>query len=199
MAENEKETAYKEVGESFRQLDDFRAKLLGLLPLASGAGIFVVLKDGAGTMPATLGMLGAAATLGLWIHECRTIIRCKALIDSGQELEKALQLQPDQSLFQKYPRDRFKRFYPFISTGVASTIVYGSVFLAWLYVWYAGSFGQAPARPGARWEYKEQFWPISQENDALLDREGKEGWELVAVGVDPKNLVRYTFKRPKQR
>jgi hypothetical protein len=135
MAENEKEVAYRELSATFRQLDDFRGKLLGFLPLASGVGIFAILKDGSDTLPATLGLLGAVVTLGLGVHEFRTILRCKALIDAGQELEKTLKLDQRLSLFRGYPR-RFP--HPVISTGVTSAIVYGSVFVAWLYTWYAG-------------------------------------------------------------
>ena len=131
MAERETETAYRELSAAFRQLDDFRAKLLGLLPLASGVGIFSILKDDSDTVSATLGFLGAVVTLGLGVHEFRTILRCKALIDAGNELERALKLHPNASLFQTYPR-RFP--YPIISTGVASVIVYGSVFTTWLYI-----------------------------------------------------------------
>jgi hypothetical protein len=99
MAESAPEAAYRELSEAFRQLDDFRAKILGLLPLASGVGIFAILKDGSDAVPATLGILGAVVTLGLGVHEFRTILRCKALIDAGQELEKALGLDPKVSLF----------------------------------------------------------------------------------------------------
>ncbi len=64
----------------------------------------------------------------------------------------------------------------------------------------ATSNGQAPAaKPGVIWEYQTQFGPNRQANDDLLNRAGQEGWELVAVGDDPRELVRYTFKRPKQK
>jgi hypothetical protein len=139
MAESEKEAAYRELSATFRQLDDFRGKLLGFLPLASGVGIVAILKDGSDTVPATLGLLGAVVTLGLGVHEFRTILRCRALIEVGQELEKALELDQRMGPFQGYPR-RFP--YPFISTGVASAIVYGSVFVAWLYAWVATISGR---------------------------------------------------------
>jgi hypothetical protein len=139
MAESEKEAAYQEIGATFRQLDDFRAKLLGFLPLVSGVGIFAILQQqGNVIVPSTLGLLGAVVTLGLGIHEFRTILRCKALIDAGRQLEQALGLDSECGLFQQYP---CKFPYPLISTGVASAIVYVSVFVAWLYVWCRGSPG----------------------------------------------------------
>jgi hypothetical protein len=36
--------AYQEVCTTYRAIDDFRAKLLGLLPLVSGTGIFFLLN-----------------------------------------------------------------------------------------------------------------------------------------------------------
>ena len=41
QAENVR-TVYREPCTSYRAIDDFRMKLLGLLPLATGAGIFLV-------------------------------------------------------------------------------------------------------------------------------------------------------------
>ena len=36
---------YQELCTTYRAIDDFRAKLLGFLPLVSGAGVFVLLGD----------------------------------------------------------------------------------------------------------------------------------------------------------
>lgn len=36
-------TGYQELCNSYRAIDDFRAKLLGFLPLATGTGIFLLL------------------------------------------------------------------------------------------------------------------------------------------------------------
>src|SRR5262249_35650619 len=69
MADGEKEAAYREVCSTFRQLDDFRAKLLGFLPLASGAGIFAILSNGANAgLTLIFGLSGALVTAGLGIH-----------------------------------------------------------------------------------------------------------------------------------
>lgn len=130
MADSEKETAYRELSAAFRQLDDFRAKLLGLLPLASGAGIYILLDGNSSEVPAALAILAAFVTFGLGIHEIRTIFRCKALLKAGRQLEQALNIDPLTGLFQTYPR---QLPYPIISTGVASAVVYGSVLIAWVY------------------------------------------------------------------
>src|SRR5947208_3252821 len=39
------EAAYGRVCESYQAIDDFRMKLLGLLPVATGTGVFLLLND----------------------------------------------------------------------------------------------------------------------------------------------------------
>src|SRR5262245_14517245 len=73
---NEKhlQNVYQEICTSYRAIDDFRAKLLALLPFATGGGIFFLLnKDIATTelkpffLP--IGLFGFAITAGLFAHE----------------------------------------------------------------------------------------------------------------------------------
>ncbi|MCI0628622.1 MAG: hypothetical protein L0387_44395 [Acidobacteria bacterium] len=84
--------AYSEVCSSYHAIADFRAKLLGLLPLASGAGIFLLLesKDTDYMHLAAVGLFGFLTTLGLFFYELRGIQHCNALIASGKELEREL-------------------------------------------------------------------------------------------------------------
>lgn len=77
--------AYTEVCKTHQGIADFRAKLLALLPLASGAGIFVILgsgtpKPGAADL-AAIGLFGFAVTFGLFMYELRGIQHCHALRD----------------------------------------------------------------------------------------------------------------------
>jgi hypothetical protein len=68
-----------------------------------------------------------------------------------------------------------------------------------LTVWGSASPGQPPAsKTGVIWEYKTDYGPNRQSNDELLNKLGQEGWELVAVGDDPRGFVRYVFKRPRR-
>ena len=82
---------YAEVCRSYHGIDEFRAKLLALLPLASGTGIFVMLEPGS---PAGLsylsavGAFGLLASLGLYAYELRGIQRCNRLIRIGAPLEE---------------------------------------------------------------------------------------------------------------
>jgi hypothetical protein len=41
MSDDHLKAAYQELCHSYRAIDDFRAKLLGFLPLATGTGIFL--------------------------------------------------------------------------------------------------------------------------------------------------------------
>jgi hypothetical protein len=68
---------YQQICESHRAIVDFRAKLLGLLPLGTGATVFVVFKDVYGTnkerLLAPLGIVGFVVMLGLLVYELRGI------------------------------------------------------------------------------------------------------------------------------
>jgi hypothetical protein len=82
--------AYDEVCRSYERIDDFRAKLLSLLPIVSGTGLFLLLRETglgeAATDSRSLltfsGSFGAVITLGLLFYELRGIQRCVRLIVS---------------------------------------------------------------------------------------------------------------------
>jgi hypothetical protein len=62
-------TAYRELCTSYRAIDDFRTKLLGFLPLATGTGIFFLVNDKAkidSVQPyfRSMGAFGFVITLG---------------------------------------------------------------------------------------------------------------------------------------
>ena len=76
---------YPEVCKSHAGSADFRARLLALLPLASGSGIFLLLKStNAGPTLTAAGVFGFVVTLGLFLYELRGIedARCCALAPS---------------------------------------------------------------------------------------------------------------------
>jgi hypothetical protein len=45
MSDDNYRAVYQELCNSYRAIDDFRAKLLAFLPFASAAGLFLLLKD----------------------------------------------------------------------------------------------------------------------------------------------------------
>ena len=90
---------YDQLCLSYRAIDDFRAKLLGFLPLASVGGAFLLLNDVlvnpeksqfAKPFLKPLGILRFVVTLGLYFYEIYGIRKCQALIDAGKQLECSL-------------------------------------------------------------------------------------------------------------
>jgi hypothetical protein len=122
---------YEEICKSHQAITDFRGRLLGLLPLASGAGILLIL-DRQGATPATallvaVGLFGAAVTLGLYFYERRGMVECLVLRKRGENLERALHVSADIGRFQKNTPG-------FVGPQGAGPIVYFAVIAAWTFV-----------------------------------------------------------------
>ena len=96
-------TDYQEVCRSHAGITDFRAKLLALLPLASGAGLGLLLARDSGTLSDTeagvlvaLGAFGAVITAGLFLYELRQIDVCKQLRNHASWIEQELGIEAGQ-------------------------------------------------------------------------------------------------------
>jgi hypothetical protein len=93
---------YEEVCRSHEAITDFRAKLLALLPIASGTGIGLLLTqaDGKGGIPAVLliplGLFGALVTVGLFFYEFHQMDDCQQLRNHGVWIEKELGIDAGQ-------------------------------------------------------------------------------------------------------
>jgi hypothetical protein len=138
-------TLYREVCQNHRAISDFRAKLLTLLPLASGAGIFLLLRKQTEPLDpihlAAIGVFGFVVTLGLFFHELRGILQCGGLIELGKSLEQRLKLGEGQfTLDYNYYHPTGERriirkiFHELVGPVGAAWIIYPSVCMAWLYV-----------------------------------------------------------------
>src|SRR6266576_757496 len=91
--QDEKLKAYEQLCISYRAIDDFRAKLLGFLPLATGTGLFLLAKNLSGEGKGFLkpiGAFGFLVTIGLFSYEIYGIRKCGALIEAGEQLEGSL-------------------------------------------------------------------------------------------------------------
>jgi hypothetical protein len=123
---------YVEVCKSYHAIHDFRAKLLALLPIASGAGGLTLLahKDTVKAFLTPIGLFGAAVTFGLFIYEARGAQRCSALKHIAQTIEKRLHLDGNTGQFLSEP----KPVLGFVREGVASAVVYLCIVTAWLYI-----------------------------------------------------------------
>jgi hypothetical protein len=95
--------AYQEVCKSHAGITDFRAKLLALLPIASGAGIGLLVIQGDGALSTTdagllvaLGVFGVLVTTGLFFYELRQIDVCKQLRNHAAWIEEQLDIHAGQ-------------------------------------------------------------------------------------------------------
>ena len=129
--------AYDELCRRHDGIAEFRAKLLALLPIASGAGIFILVSEGGvvdAAVPQLLpvGVFGVLVTIGLYFYELRGIQECNALIDAAREMEKLLLPNLSQfGAFNAKPRAVLGRAVG--ATG-AALIIYPTVVGAWVYV-----------------------------------------------------------------
>jgi hypothetical protein len=94
---------YQEVCKSHASITDFRAKLLALLPIASGTGIGLLVIQGDGALSTTdaglliaLGIFGALVTTGLFFYELRQIDVCKQLRNHAAWIEQQLDIHAGQ-------------------------------------------------------------------------------------------------------
>jgi len=127
--------AYQEVSNSYHAIDGFRGMLLGLLPLASGAGILLLINDShidtgkslAQGYATPIGIFGFVVTLGLFFYEINGIRRCNQLITDGQRLEGELGIK---GAFLCYPND----VNGYIGPPLAAFLIYPAVLAAWIFV-----------------------------------------------------------------
>ena len=146
---------YQEICKSHQAIDEFRMKLLGLLPLASLTGIFVVTKSdsifstpnatsdsGVNNLVAFIGVFAATFTLALFLYEIRGILRCHDLIRRGSEIENKLQIIGQFSVCRdEHENARWNKRHLFFNAKVAACVVYSVVFAAWIFLALHHGFG----------------------------------------------------------
>jgi hypothetical protein len=94
---------YQMVCASHDAITDFRAKLLALLPIASGAGVGFLISQSKGPVSNTtavlllaVGVFGLLVTVGLFFYEVRQIDICKQLRNHAAWLEGQMGMQAGQ-------------------------------------------------------------------------------------------------------
>jgi hypothetical protein len=140
---------YDQLCLSYRAIDDFRAKLLGFLPLASAGGAFLLLNDVlvnpekskfAKPFLKPLGLFGFVVTLGLFFYEIYGIRKCLALIEAGKRLECSLGITDGQ--FENRPDNVLY----LINEPFAAGVIYPVVLAGWMFLTLAfPQPDQAPA------------------------------------------------------
>jgi hypothetical protein len=128
-AENLK-LVYNQLCDSYRAIDDIRMKLLGLLPIATGAGILVLTGGGKSAPPRGLslpiGLFGLIVTIGLFSYELHGIKKCGYWINAGWLIEKRLGIYGQ---FQRRPHE----LAGFIDEPFSASIIYPAVLASWLF------------------------------------------------------------------
>jgi hypothetical protein len=137
---------YGEACKSHNSITDFRAKLLALLPIASGSGIFLLLTKRSEPIETTylcaIGLFGFLITLGLFIYELRGIQHCKHLEQLASRLEEQLHLHEAQ--FIGRPKGRLGGF---VGAQGAAYIIYPTMLAAWICVAFVGFTSPAQTQP----------------------------------------------------
>ena len=136
------QVAYERAGMSYEAITEFRAKLLALLPLATGIGTFFLLEraqketDGGSEFKRFLGPIGlfsVVVTLGLFAYEFRGMQRCHRLEMQAAVLESDLGLSTEQGPFLGQPPRALGNM---LGPPAAGLIIYLATVFAWL--WLAG-------------------------------------------------------------
>jgi hypothetical protein len=141
--------AYSEVCASYHAIDEFRTKLLGILPIASLAGILLLGKDNlfqadslAQRLVGFASFFAAAFTLSLFLFEIRGILRCHHLIERGAQLEEALNVKGQFFVCShQHAQAAGSRLERVFNAKVAASAVYSLVFAAWLFLALRFTFG----------------------------------------------------------
>lgn len=145
---------YAQLCSSYLAIDQFRGMLLGLLPLASGAGIFLLIREPDKPIDPLLlppiGAFGFVIALGLFIFEIYGIRRCTHLIVLGKHLEKRLGADGQ---FQWRPNgiEGFgllpKGLARYVNEPLAAGVIYPAVLGGWAYMafWKTGACLSLPA------------------------------------------------------
>jgi hypothetical protein len=123
---------YQETCKSHATITDFRAKLLALLPLASGTGALLLLTSDTNTRYfGPIGLYGLAITFGLFMYELRGIQNCKALRRQAAALEEELRIPAGDGQFRDRPEAALGGF---VGAEGASWVVYLAILAGWAYV-----------------------------------------------------------------
>ena len=120
---------YAQVGENYRAVDDLRLRLLALLPLATGAGILVLLgsHSASAVIGVPVGVFGMIATLSLYFYELHGVVKCAHYIDRGVQLEYKLNVP---GVFTNRPH----HIFGVVSELLPAALIYPASFAGWLFL-----------------------------------------------------------------
>lgn len=148
-------TLYQEIGKSIHDIDDFRMKLLGFLPLTFLVGIFALGNNSLFAAQTTesrhliafVSIFAASLTLSLFVYEIRGILRCSDLISRGADIERSLGIKGqflvcvEEHACKKTAETRAKRAVHFFDAKLAACVIYSTVSTAWVFTGLHFGFG----------------------------------------------------------
>ena len=135
------EQRYVQMCEDIRFTDEISLKLLGLIPLVSGAGILAVLFSGsdrsgadAAILGGFVGLLGATVTFAIYRWELRNIAFCRHLRHQVAALERNVALlESGHHLGRPEPPTLGRgRWQPQVGKTEAERVLYIAVIISWL-------------------------------------------------------------------
>lgn len=138
---------YDQTSQVLRTLTDVRFKLLAFVPTITGAAVGLVGRPRPAAELLGVGVLGLAATLGIFVYELRNSQLSLAVMRRGRELERLLGLpsaagaEGSGGLFSERPgiSARFLGVLP-ISHGLGLAFVYSAALAGWTYLVAWGLF-----------------------------------------------------------
>ena len=137
---------YDKCSEGYHKVDDFRSKLLGFLPLASGITVLGSLyiehktddKSLLNAHQIAIGLFGLVVTFRLLVYELKGIEKCTQFIKLGKWLEE--QMEENEKSYDTDKKVK-KGFFiellkgdDFFTEPIATGFVYSIVLALWTYV-----------------------------------------------------------------
>src|SRR5262245_6634016 len=133
--------AYEEICRAYHAIDDFRMKLLGLLPFASLVGVLLIgktdllagLRQGEGNeLLGFAAIFAAMLTLALFGYEVMGIQRCHSLITEGKHLEERLGIE--HGLFHVCEKEHVQSPIRALNAKLIACVIYSLVWAGWLFI-----------------------------------------------------------------
>jgi hypothetical protein len=176
------ELAYQRACTNHEAISEFRVKLLGLLPLATGTVSLLLLRQQDSEHPEILqslgpiGLLGLVVTVGLFAYELRGMQRCHRLEVQAGTLEEQLGLSTEEGPFLGQPPRSLEGM---LGPPAAGLIIYVATAFIWLYIaGYGFSWWMNPFQAGwlvpaygivlaVAWMLLSRWLPSPERSDAM--------------------------------
>ena len=127
---------YSEICTNIRTTDEISFRLLGLVPLVSGAVIFGVSLDAnfaSSPFSILISFFAAIVTFGLFVWELRNIDTCKELIESAKKMEaEDFMYNDNEGPYGSKPDPKKLFGHLPIRKSAAEHLIYLTTIIAWL-------------------------------------------------------------------